>query len=182
MKFPNRSSGLAGLALLFILTTPVVMTCSWLGYRKAVIRHEVLARIREEISRDELLLLKFSRQETATVLRWEQPGEFEYKRQMYDVVSSEEKGDSLFFWCLADHEETRLNRELASLVKRVLQDDPGKTEQQEQLFSFFRSLYCSDAEGWRPAPPYLQTTGFRSENESIDSRSIPPPKPPPRSS
>jgi hypothetical protein len=180
MKLRFSISGFTGIILLVVLVAPVLITFYWLQHRKSVIRHEIGCRMIEGISRDELLLLKFTREESAALLSWEHSGEFEYHGQMYDVVETGEKGDTLYFWCWWDHDETRLNREFAGLVSRAFREDPQKKEKQEQLNSYFKSLYCSNLFNWNSMAPSPEVRGSCICIQFFFSLSIPPPKPPPR--
>lgn len=51
--------------------------------------------------------LSFSRAELAS-LEWEDPSEFRYRGEMYDVLKVEKKGDSVVVWCLSDDKESAL--------------------------------------------------------------------------
>jgi hypothetical protein len=181
MKLPPGFSRFVGAALLIILGTPVWMTFTWLQYRKFVIRDEIENRLEKGIEQEDLLLLKFARKEALKEIRWEHGGEFEYGRQMYDVVETWELGDTLFFRCLQDREETRLKSELAGLVSGALRNDPRRNEKQEQLLTFFKSLYFLDLSPWNPETPELMIAWPRPD-QRVESISIPPPKPPPRKS
>ncbi len=172
--------GLAGISLFLILMVPPLITFSWLEYRKSAIRNEVRSRITKGFGREELLLLKFSIEESRTKLRWKGPGEFEYKRRMYDVVETIEKGDTLYLWCWWDVEETSLNRRITELVARTFRDDPQKKEKQERLQSYFKSLFCSNLFNWNSVPPSLTITTPCICIDLYISLAIPPPKPPPR--
>ncbi len=90
---------------------------------------------------NELVLLKFTEAESQSQLRWEHSMEFEYKGQMYDIVKKEIKGDISYYWCWLDHEETKLNRQLDSLVAQVLWNNPQRQEKQNKLIEFFKKLY-----------------------------------------
>jgi hypothetical protein len=180
MKLRFGISRFAGILLLIVLVVPVLITYYWLQHRKLVVRHEIECRMIEGIDKNELLLLKFTREEFLTELKWEHFREFEYDGQMYDVVKTGEKGDTLYFWCWLDHDETRLNRELAGLVTRAYRDDPQKKEKQEQLHSYFKSLYCSKLFNWNIIATSPEVRGSCICIQIFSSLSIPPPKPPPR--
>ena len=130
------------------------------------------------IDSDELVLLKFTDEESQTLLHWEHSKEFEYKGEMYDVVESKTEEDTVYYWCWWDNEETELNKQLDDLVAFVLGNDPGRKGSQKQVEDFYKSLYCE------PLPDrhmYLsqaeQTTS--PYKFSYLAVSYPPPVPPP---
>lgn len=100
----------AGLLLCCVFVDPVIASFTWLYYQKAIIKREVKRQIIAGIDEDDLVLLKFSKEEAKTKLRWEHSKEFEYNRQMYDVVKTMTLGGMVYYWCWLDHEETKLNR------------------------------------------------------------------------
>jgi hypothetical protein len=169
-----------GILLLSVLISPVLITYYWLEYKKSLVKHEIQCRMMQGVHNDELILLKFTREESETKLRWEHPGEFEYNRQMYDVAKTRVRGDTLYFWCFWDHGETRLNREIAELVTKAFKNDPQQREKHQRLQSFFKSLYCSDLLNWRPIAPSPGLKGPCIGTIFLPSLSFPPPKPPPR--
>lgn len=95
------------------------------------------------MKKKELVLLKFIKAETQTQLRWEHAGEFEYRGQMYDVVETIMKGDSIYFRCWWDHEETKLNSQLDELLAVMLGTNPIRKENQKRWFNFYKSLVCA---------------------------------------
>jgi hypothetical protein len=130
-----------GISLFFCLVAPLVATFTCLHYQKSLVRKEVKHQMIAGMDKDELVLLKFTKEESQTKLRWEHSKEFEYNSQMYDIAEKEIKGDTIYYWCWWDHEETRLNRQLDDLVANVLGNNPQKRERQEKLVEFYKKLY-----------------------------------------
>ncbi len=128
--------------LLLLLLAPVAATWCWLQYQKSAVKRELKWKLADGIDRSELVLLKFSRQEAETNLRWEHAREFEYKGEMYDIVETLNSADSVYYWCWWDHEETALNKQLAALVTKSLGDNPEKKEKQQQLLSYLKLHFC----------------------------------------
>lgn len=77
-------------------------------------------------------------------LNWEHSKEFEFHNQMYDVVESETHGDSIFYWCWWDHEETTLNKELSAWVLKALGKDPQNKETRNELIDFYKHLFYEE--------------------------------------
>lgn len=132
-----------GILLFVCLITPVVTTFIFLQYQKKQIKREVKWRIIAGIDREELVLLKFTEKEKQTRLNWKHAREFEYSGEMYDIVETELKGDTIYYWCWWDHEETKLNKQLEELVSFACGNNAGTKENQKQLFKFFKSLCFS---------------------------------------
>ena len=96
---------------------------------------------RISIPQDDQLLWKFSAEDARLKLDWEHSREFEYKGEMYDVLRSETKGDSIWYWCYWDRKETKLRKELNVLLVNLM--GPGQQNKNEgrQLNDFFKSLF-----------------------------------------
>jgi len=170
-----------GILLLLILTVPATITYSWLQYRKTTVRKEIKHKIISGIDKEELVLLKFSKQEAKTKLEWEHSKEFEYDEEMYDVVETQSIGDSVYYWCWWDHKETRLNKQLGELVAKVLGSDEKSTEQQHRLISFtLKPFYISKLLDIETPWHTVIDKQFRPVSESLNLIFYSPPKPPPR--
>ncbi|MCC6282461.1 MAG: hypothetical protein IT262_17790 [Saprospiraceae bacterium] len=146
---------IAGILLLLCLVAPVLVTYSRLQCQKAAVKKEVKRRMIAGLDKSELVLLKFSRAAAQTELHWEHAKEFEFEGRMYDVVETALIGDTLYYHCWWDHEETQLNRQLKNLVAGVLKNDAERRENQQHLLHFYKSLY------------YL-TTPVQREPASVD--------------
>lgn len=124
-----------------LLIDPMVGTLTWLHYKKSVVKKEVKRHIIKGIDNDNLVLLKFSKQETQTELRWSHPGEFEYDRKMFDIVKTKTEGDTVYYWCWYDHEETMLNRKLENIADQALGKSPNVRKEIALLISPSKILY-----------------------------------------
>ncbi len=102
----------SAIGLLLILVFPATGYYGWIQIRKVQVRKEVREIISGEAGKEELVLLRFSLEEAAGLLRWEHPGEFEFGGEMYDVVERRVTGDSVCYWCWWDRKETDLNKQL----------------------------------------------------------------------
>jgi hypothetical protein len=121
------------------------LTYTWLRYQKKQVKREIKWKIANHLDRDELTLLKFSSKETKTKLQWKHSKEFEYNGDMYDIVTSESRGDSIVYWCWWDNKETQLNKQLAQLVLRSLNRDPQNQNQKWQIQNIIKSLFHSNS-------------------------------------
>ena len=167
------------LFLLLCLVAPLAATFTLLHYQKRQVREAVKRQILAGVDQKELVLLKFTKKETEAHLRWEHDREFEYQGQMYDVVETIVKRDSIYYRCWWDHAETKLNKQLDELLASVLSADPQRNERQKRLFHFYQSLICSQPPVLAPLPP---CEGKRTFHYRFSCHLIfhPPPVPPPQ--
>lgn len=130
--------------LFLCLTAPFFGTYSWLKMEKYKVKKSIKWRMIDGMDKKELVLLKFTEEESKTKLRWEHSREFEYNRQMYDIVEQDIIGDTTYYWCWWDYEETKLNRQLSDLVSRAMGQNPQNRDKQNRLQTFLKNLYCFD--------------------------------------
>lgn len=133
-----------------MLIAPAVVTYSWLQHRKRAVKKEVKWKMIAGIDKSELVLLKFSKAETSTKLKWKHSKEFEFNNQMYDVVDKITTKDSVKYWCWWDFEETRLNKQLDNLLVDVFQHDSKSKEKQDLVYKFYKSIYLQPVFSWFP--------------------------------
>ncbi|HBC05599.1 MAG TPA: hypothetical protein DC015_15730 [Aequorivita sp.] len=154
----------------------------YLHFEKAALKREIKWKMVAGIDQNELVLLKFSKEEAEKQLRWEHSKEFEYEGQMYDVVSKEIKGDTIYYRCWWDHEETALNKKLQELVAQTFDKDKDKQRTQKQLTNYFQSFFCSTLFEWQATVPedlveIYQTIVYEDNFSTIR---LSPPTPPPQ--
>jgi len=169
------------LILLFcILFDPVVGTYTWLHYKKAVVKQDVQRKIDEGIDQSRLVLLKFTREEIQTEVRWEHAREFEYKYKMYDVVRAESDGETFYYWCWYDHEETMLNRQMDALAAQAAVTYPRNGKERALLASNQEMLYCVFLINWNFSLNQLLNKPSGLISHLYPQIHIQPPKPPPQ--
>jgi len=168
---------LISLSLAILLLSPAAL--SWLAtaWQKHAVKEAVEAQLRAGMEASELVVLAFAKSEVGQ-LEWEHEREFEYQGQMYDLIKTEQRNDSLFYTCYWDHAETELHYKLDRWFADYLQKSSPHNQQTERLLCFFRSLYClgfseKQVMGLRPAKPYFYYSGLRGIPEGS------PPSPPP---
>ncbi len=177
----NLLKGLTAFLLLScLLVDPIAGTFTWLSYQKTLVKKQVKSQIDEGIDKGELVLLKFSKEEIQTELRWEHSREFEYNRKMYDIVETKAEGNTVYYWCWYDHKETMLNRHLEELASKGLKGSPDISEELALVIAHIKSLYCTfPIQGDVPVPEFLNTQFCLFSY--VDSQIIfQPPTPPPR--
>jgi hypothetical protein len=92
-------------------------------FQQMRIRREIKSQIKTGLSRDQLHELSFSMAENAKLQWTEKNKEFRFNGEMFDVVSSETRGDTIYYYCINDKDEASLFANLGELVKKKLDDD-----------------------------------------------------------
>lgn len=133
-----------------MLIAPAVVTYTWLQQRKRAVKKEVKWKMIAGIEKSELVLLKFSKTEVSTKLKWKHSKEFEFNNQMYDIVDKVVSSDSIKYWCWWDYKETKLNKQLDELLVGVYQHDSKSKEKQDLLNKFYKSIYFQPVFSWLP--------------------------------
>lgn len=182
---PARSAGAlralaVGLVALAFVADPTAGSLTWLNLERAIVKKEVDRHIVAGIEASDLVLLKFSREEAETLLRWEHAREFEYDGQMYDVVETWAHGDTVYYRCWWDREETALNNRMRVLALRAFGDAPRVGDRGDPSGSSLRPSSLVIPGDWAfptpgpsdPRPPLMA--------DRYLSIVIPPLTPPPR--
>jgi hypothetical protein len=175
----NRKT--AGLALFLCFVAPLVVTFTVLQVQKKMVRKEIKHRMIAGLQPEELVLLKFTAAEAEQQLRWEHDREFEYREQMYDIVTQQTIGDTTYYRCWLDDRETQLNKQLDALVAEIWGHHPQQKEKQEKLTDFFKKLYFQHNGDFLVCSTPLQQY-FPSPGKGNTLWYYSPPVPPPRCS
>lgn len=170
---------LLGLILLLCMAAPFLGTFTWLKYQKIKVRKELKKQLIAGVDKNELVLLKFTLEESRTDLRWEHDKEFEYNNQMYDVVEKEIRNDTVYYWCWWDYEETGLNRKLQNLITDALGGDLERKKKQDHTLNFYKSLFFTQISNQNFLPPTKEIASNSFYSFSDISYFLSPPVPPP---
>tara|TARA_R110001599_G_scaffold114638_1_gene280667 strand:- start:26202 stop:26735 length:534 start_codon:yes stop_codon:yes gene_type:complete len=166
--------------LLALLTLPFGGTYLFLEMEKAKAKQHAALAIANEENPVEMVHLAFTAAQMKTDLRWEHDGEFEYKDQMYDIISREVKGDTTYFYAYWDKLESLVNHRLNELITLHF---GGKSDQQDDsqlVVSLVKALYVQPS---APSTTFFQTqvsTEFLEIEMIYDPRSQGIDGPPPR--
>ncbi len=164
--------------LLICLALPPAAVYTYLKIQKKHIRKEVKKQIISGISKRELVLLSFSKEESKKRLSWKHAKEFAYKEVMYDIVESRSTSDSVFYWCWPDHKESRLDKYLTKLAGLALNKNQQRNDQQQKLTRFLNSLFFESFFSWHSCT-YTSEIVFARYIVREYLRFIFPPIPPP---
>lgn len=174
-------SGLFGIFLFFCLVAPVATTFISLRFERKMVRKEVKRKIIAGLDNKDLVLIKLTRSEKKSQLRWKHAKEFEYKGQMYDIVEKEFKDGITFYWCWWDFEETSLNKKLTRLAAHAFDNSVNKQQHEKKLSNFYHSLYFEDCSTEIIWINFLFREQLPTDQpEFYQNRSNSPPSPPPQ--
>lgn len=166
--------------LLLCFISPLCLNYAFLKFRQYQIKEEVKLSLLKGIEPAQLVTLRFTKEEADIALDWEHSREFEYNGQMYDVVSEEIKGDSIIYKVWWDKAETKIKKELSTLVATFLQNDMESQPFQQQLSYFWNHLQCQSLVGWDAQVKWSEQTFVYFHKPSvIRNIEFAPPVPPP---
>jgi len=129
-----------GIVLLICLVAPIVTCYCWIQHHRRCIRREVKHSIIAGIEKEDLVLLKFTK-EDSTNLEWKHSKEFKFNNYFYDIVERENHGDTTYYWCWWDYKETQLSKQLYTLLPYALGTDTNNQKQDQQLSLLLKNLF-----------------------------------------
>ena len=129
------------IVLTISLVAPIVLIYASLQHKLYTVRKEVKRNIIAGLDKEDLVLLKFTTKEAENELVWKHSKEFRYKDYMYDIVEKVTIGDTTYYWCWWDYQETFLSKKLQNLLSVALGTDHNKQNQDQQLAYFLKHLY-----------------------------------------
>lgn len=121
------------------LILPVVVTYLGTQHRISVVKKET-KQLLAKTNFEKLINLTFSKLD-AQQLNWEHEDEFEYQNKMYDIIHQRVTGDSVYYTCWLDREETELNTKLKTLLVSVYQNDIPLQKQKLSFYQFYKTLF-----------------------------------------
>lgn len=164
--------------LIFSFVIPFGGSYIILQFQKQIIKKEIKQKIIKGIDKNELVILRFKKDETFYKLKWEDSKEFEYEGEMYDIVECTEANDTITYWCWLDHAETKLNKQFDALINKNTEQNPLNQENIKRVTRFLNALYSQKIFEFKC---YYEKQIFTKliETSFYKSLSIPPPIPPP---
>lgn len=166
--------------LFVCLVLPFLASYAWLEGRITAAKVSSTIKIKKAIPPEDQILWKFSLEDAKTKLFWEHSKEFEYKGEMYDIIRSQQHGDTIWYWCYWDRKETKLKRELNILIVNRMGPGPQKRNEGRQVLEFFRALYFQvEPSTSDPIAFYKRINEFSAYKFNLLKREIIPPNPPP---
>ena len=151
----------------------------WLKHELKVTKREVKRQIIAGLDEGDLVTLKFKKSSIRSELKWKHSKEFEYQGEMYDIVKSIVRGDTIRYTCWWDNKETKLNKQLAHLMKDVIGSNPQNKENQKRLGSFYQKLFHDNTSIYLEFCPINTINPYCWFNNNFYSNNAPAPSVPP---
>jgi hypothetical protein len=133
--------------LLAVLLLPLAGTYTAFKIRQYKIHKTIKRQIKRGVKEADLVLLKIHRdyeeKENSRFKRIHSK-EFRFDGEMYDIVRQEQQGDTTFYWCVWDKEETTLFADLGKMVQKAMGANPEQKKDSDQLSKFLSSLFFEE--------------------------------------
>lgn len=113
----------------------------WLSHQKKMVRKEVKRMMIKGLDHNDLITFTFTETQVQNELKWKHSKEFEYKGNMYDIVTSKKLDGHYTYTCWLDKKETKLNRELAKLFGEKWNKEKTDYQDGTHLTHFVDSLF-----------------------------------------
>jgi hypothetical protein len=182
----NRSKAVFNF-FLYLLT--VLFIYNSFGYlfliipAKAIIKKIVHYSIeKDKFNSDELEVLAFNLTDlnmNKYNFEWEEADkEFRFNGKMYDVKSSECRGDSIYYTCYYDEKESILDELFASHISRKKENEPNVSTVRIVLIALFSEEIKADFQNPRNNIPSIISFEFSKgkANKLIEDVPTPPPQ------
>jgi hypothetical protein len=135
-----------------------------------------------ERSKDELVLVKVAKSLEAssnTFFSRVHAKEFEFLGEMYDIVCQSDKGDTTYYYCFHDREETQLAKKIHAQLINLLAQNNSTSKQEKKAWDFYQLKYLP-IDYWQSAAiPVSVTTLLCAYNPIILSGHLSIKSPPP---
>ena len=118
---------------------PFSGTILFLHYEKGKAKRQ-FAELLQKKKTHEIVHLTFSEKEVEHSLRWEHDKEFEFKGEMYDILSTEKKNDSITYSCYKDKKETSINKTIVKFIAGFFHHNPLHEQQLSVIADFAKKL------------------------------------------
>jgi len=112
------------------------------------VRHEIKQKLKTGVPEDELVLLQIPKtleEHPNESFQRIHSREFRYKGHMYDIVRSEVRGDTTWYYCIADVKETELFANLDEMIERDMNHNPERKKETQNLQRLINTLFLVDS-------------------------------------
>jgi len=132
-----------------------------------VVRQKVEEKRTVGFHKDELTKLTFAKKDIKTILRWEHSREFEYRNEMYDIVSSSDSEDSIIYICYRDIEEIKIKNQLEKLTFKDFENSKNHQDRDKRILDYLKQVYYFENDNpllCHLVPfKYVKSVGYSSE-------------------
>ena len=119
---------------------------------------------------NELSLFAFNKEDLkngTTKVQWIEEDEFRIDDEMYDVVRTKAKGDSVYLYCLHDENESRLYTILDEYFQQMLDVNPVKVNELTTLNNSLSQFYSKPLDHENNTGLYEKGKYFTDVNPSL---------------
>ena len=132
--------------LIFLLILLLPLGSSYISFKlkQYKVHKSIKKQIKKGVSEKDLVLLKIPNSlEAISNPRFKRihSKEFKYEGEMYDIIKQEIKGDTTWYWCVWDKEETALFSNLQELVDKAMSNNSKQQTDKNNLSSYLNSLF-----------------------------------------
>lgn len=164
--------------LILSLLLPAAGSIAYLHLQRVMVKKAIKKKLLNDIPLEGLTVFSLNKEGSKHQLKWEDDQEFEYNGEMYDVVYTKIKGDSISYWCWRDMEETIINRKLEQTVALLISKNPENNNLQHWLNHFYKSLYFCQISNFHLYFTSEEKNTFFENTTFIQKYKIPPSPPP----
>lgn len=111
-----------------------------LKFQKRIIRNSVKELIYSSLSNSELSRIVVKTNDSDDIL-WHHHDEFEFKGNMYDVISIDSQKDSVVYLCFLDEKESKVNINIDQLAKSIWSHSPLSNDFETKLVDFIQKVF-----------------------------------------
>lgn len=179
-KLQKVLTKLTGITLLILILFNALGFWYLFNAQRQHIRHDIKQCIKMGVPKDELFSFTDDLHNPSEEYMWENHKEFWFQNKLYDVISKEQQGSKIIYYCINDMQEEKLFEKLDEFVKSIVSGTDKHAKNNKILVKNSIKDYC------------FQTfqVSFNSQSRKITylkhcdlliSLSIEHPTPPPRS-
>ncbi len=144
--------------------------------KQAAIKKTANSRIQRAVEEGRTDHFVFTLQEAATLLQWEEDGEFRYQGEMYDLVDKKIENGKIYIRCISDKKETGLVKN----YRKMTNDDFGGSSKKRtslllKLIATFYTPAVTTCMETRPIPGEISWATYQSPLASSISEILTPP-------
>ncbi len=146
---------------MFSFVLPLAVPYTVLHFQKKAVKKKVKWMMIAGLEEQQLVHLDFTKEEAAQ-LDWKHRGEFAFEGEMYDIVRSIDRGDSVTYICWHDHEETALSKDLDRLLANYFNHAPESNQTKARTALFLKTLIQTEV---TDVIPRLSASNRQVENQ-----------------
>ena len=145
-------------------------------------KKEVKQIIKAGIPQEQLIMFAFHKSiyyKEISNFKWTKKNEFRYKSEMYDIIKTENRNDSVYFYCFHDLKESDLFKNLDFAVYNYLQRNPSKNKEMFSLLTSFNQFYFTEFNNYlNQTKPYKDIIYTFVSNITLEGFILPSNPPP----